>query len=118
MGQVLTGGIAGGMSPESTVTYYQHITRRHRAEHWDHNYPRIVIASVSFQEYIDWQHQGEWDKVALGLEEEFLAAAAAGAEFAILATNTMLKVLTAINSTISSVEVVLFKSFADYLNRY
>jgi len=32
----LTIGIVGGMSPESTVSYYQHIVRRHEAESQDH----------------------------------------------------------------------------------
>jgi aspartate racemase len=93
--QPLTIGIVGGMSPESTITYYQHIVRRHQQELHDHSYPRIVIASVSFQQYIDWQHSGAWDLIASSLEHEFEAVARAGADFALLATNTMHKVLPA-----------------------
>lgn len=93
-------GIVGGMSPESTVTYYQHIVHRHQAEFHDHRYPRILVASVSFQEYMDWQHSGDWLSVARGLEKEFHSLAAAGAEFAVLATNTMHKVLPDCSSPI------------------
>ncbi|HMA37840.1 MAG TPA: amino acid racemase [Chloroflexia bacterium] len=98
MPELKTIGIVGGMSPESTVTYYQHIVRRQEAVDRDHRYPRIVITSVSFQQYIDWQHAGAWDQIAAGLEQECRALAAAGADFALLATNTMHKVLPQIHS--------------------
>ncbi len=102
----LTLGIVGGMSPESTVTYYQHITRRHQAEFGNHSYPRILIASVSFQQYIDWQHQGSWDQIADELAKEFHALAAGGADFAILATNTMHKVLPLIDSPVPVLSIL------------
>lgn len=102
----LTIGIVGGMSPESTVTYYHHIVRRHQAEYHDHSYPRIAIISVSFQKYIDWQHDGDWDQITRGLECEFQKAAAAGADFALLATNTMHKVLPSVNSPIPILSIL------------
>jgi aspartate racemase len=106
MKQPLVIGIVGGMSPESTITYYSHIVRRHRAELNNHGYPRIIIASVSFQHYIDWQHNGEWDRIARGLEQECRAVAEAGAEFALLATNTMHKVLPMIESPIPMLSIL------------
>lgn len=106
MKKSLTIGIVGGMSSESTVTYYQHIIRRHQAEFGNHGYPRIVIASVSFQQYIDWQHQGDWNRIADELAKEFRALAAAGADFAILATNTMHKVLPQIDSPLPVLNVL------------
>ena len=93
MANAKTIGIVGGLSPESTVTYYQTIVRRHVEELGDHSYPRILVASVSFQDYIDWQHAGAWDRIADGLAREIAALAAAGADFAILASNTVHKVL-------------------------
>ena len=38
-------GIIGGMSPQSTVTYYQTIIDLHYAKFGEHSYPRIVIGS-------------------------------------------------------------------------
>jgi aspartate racemase len=99
-------GIVGGTSPESTIHYYQYIVRRHQQEYGDHSYPRIVIASVSFQPYIDWQHAGQWDRVAAGLEGECRAVAAAGADFALLAANTMHKVLPQIDSPIPMLSIL------------
>lgn len=106
MDEKLTIGIVGGMSPESTVTYYQHIIRFHEAEFHDHAYPRIVISSVSFQKYIDWQHAGNWPLIAAGLQSEFDAVSNAGADFAILATNTMHKVLPSIRSPIPVLSIL------------
>jgi aspartate racemase len=106
MNTPLTIGIIGGMSPESTVTYYQHIVRRHEAEFHDHSYPRIVIVSVSFQKYVTWQHEGNWNQITGELDMEFQRVAAAGADFAILATNTMHKVLPSIRSPIPVLSIL------------
>jgi aspartate racemase len=108
----LTIGIVGGMSPESTVTYYRHIVDRHESEFHDHGYPRIVIASVSFQRFINWQHEQNWSRIASELEVEFQKVAAAGANFIILATNTMHKVLPSIRSPIPVLSII------DAVSRY
>lgn len=102
----LTIGIVGGMSPESTAIYYEHIVRRHHSEFHDHSYPPIIITSVSFQQYIEWQHQEAWQKIAEGLEQEFARLAAAGADFAVLATNTMHKVLPEIKTSIPVLSII------------
>ncbi|HEV8537800.1 MAG TPA: amino acid racemase [Bacteroidota bacterium] len=106
MKEPLTIGIVGGTSPESTISYYRHIIRAHESKFHDHSYPRIVISSVSFQQYIDWQTRSEWDRVAKGLEEEMRALAAAGADFAMLAANTMHKVLPQIKRSIPVLSVL------------
>jgi len=102
----LTIGIVGGMSPESTLAYYRHIVRAHVQAHGDHGYPRIVIASVSFQKYIDWQHSGDWGAIARGIEGELRSLAAAGADFALVAANTMHKVLPEVASPVPLLHVL------------
>jgi aspartate racemase len=82
-------GILGGMSPESTVAYYEYITRSYTERFGDYGYPDIIIYSVSFQPYVDWPQAGRWDLVAKGLSEASGVLAAAGADFILLATNTM-----------------------------
>lgn len=106
MKRPLTIGIVGGMSPESTVIYYQQIVHRHQLQFHNHSYPRIVITSVSFQQYIDWQHDESWEEIARGLEQEFESLAAAEADFAVLATNTMHKVLPLIKSSIPILSIL------------
>jgi aspartate racemase len=82
-------GILGGMSPESTIAYYEHITRRYTERFGDYGYPEIIIYSVSFQPYVDWPQQERWDLVAQGLSEAARRLEVAGADFIVIATNTM-----------------------------
>jgi aspartate racemase len=82
-------GILGGMSPESTVAYYEHITRTYTERFGDYGYPEILIYSVSFQQYVDWPNQDRWDLVAGGLSRAARKLAAAGAGLILIATNTM-----------------------------
>lgn len=82
-------GIIGGMSPESTVAYYQTITRSYTARFGDYGYPPVIIYSVRFQDYVDWPTQGRWDLVAQGLGDAAKRLQDAGAGLIVIATNTM-----------------------------
>ena len=82
-------GILGGMSPESTVAYYEYITRTYTERFGDYGYPEILIYSVSFQEYVDWPNQDRWDLVAEGLSQAGQKLVEAGADMLLIATNTM-----------------------------
>jgi aspartate racemase len=93
-------GILGGMSPESTIAYYEHITRAYSERFGDYGYPEIIIYSVSFQPYVDWPRQERWDLVAQGLGEAARRLEAAGADFIVIATNTMHLVFDEVQATI------------------
>ena len=82
-------GILGGMSPESTVAYYEYITRTYTERFGDYGYPEVLIYSVSFQPYVDWPNQDRWDLVADGLSQAAQRLVAAGADVILIATNTM-----------------------------
>jgi len=82
-------GILGGMSPESTVAYYEYITRTYTERFGDYGYPEVLIYSVSFQPYVDWPNQDRWDLVADGLSQAARKLVAAGADMILIATNTM-----------------------------
>jgi aspartate racemase len=82
-------GIIGGMSPESTVEYYQYITRTYVERYGNYAYPEVLIYSVSFQPYVDWPEQDRWDLVAQGLSEAAQRLEGAGADVIAIATNTM-----------------------------
>ena len=79
----------GGLSPESTTVYYEHIVREYRRRFGDHSYPEIVIYSVNFQRFIDWMRDERWDLVAEGLAEAVERLGRAGADFALIASNTV-----------------------------
>jgi aspartate racemase len=93
-------GIIGGLSPESTATYYQYITRTYTERFGDYAYPEILIYSVSFQPYVDWPAQERWDLVADGLAKAGRNLEAAGADFLIIATNTMHFVLEQVEAAV------------------
>lgn len=82
-------GVLGGMSPESTITYYEYITRTYTERFGDFNYPEIIIYSVSFQPFVDWPSQGRWDLVAQELINSAHCLEKAGADFILIGTNTM-----------------------------
>lgn len=82
-------GILGGLSPESTIAYYSYITREYSARHGDFGYPEILVYSVNFQQYVDWQRQGKWAEAARAMSEALESLHRAGADFGLISTNTM-----------------------------
>lgn len=93
-------GILGGTSPESTVTYYQRITREYTRRFGDHGYPEILIYSVTFQRYIDWMRTGGWRALADGAIEGLRVLSAAGAEIGLMATNTFHRVFDEVAASV------------------
>jgi aspartate racemase len=106
-------GILGGMSPESTVEYYQYITRTYTERYGDYAYPEVLIYSVSFQSYVDWPEQDRWDLVARGLSEAACRLEAAGIDVLLIATNTMHRVIDEVRSSIAVPVLSLLDVVAD-----
>lgn len=106
-------GILGGMSPESTVEYYQYITRTYTRRFGDYGYPDIIIYSVSFQPYVDWPNEERWDLVAQGLSQAAQTLETAGADFIVIATNTMHLVLDQVQANIHIPVLSLLDVVAD-----
>jgi aspartate racemase len=93
-------GILGGMSPESTVLYYEHITRSYTARFGDYGYPEILIYSVNFQKFVDWQHKGQWHETFGEMAGAMEKLRLAGADFGLIATNTMHIVFDEVQSAV------------------
>jgi aspartate racemase len=89
LGEMKRIGILGGMSPESTALYYEHITRTYTAQYGDYGYPEILIYSVKFQRFVDWQRNGQWHEAAQEMASALERLRIAGADFGLIATNTM-----------------------------
>lgn len=85
-------GILGGLSPESTVSYYLHITRSYTERFGDYGYPEILIHSVNLEQFHRWRSAGRWDQIAATLAQAAEGLREAGAEVGVIATNTMHKV--------------------------
>ncbi len=85
-------GILGGVSPESTVSYYLRITREYTRRFADYSYPEILIFSVSFQHFVDWQKGENWQPMAEEMIEAFHILAGGGAKIGLIAANTLHRV--------------------------
>lgn len=94
-------GIIGGLSPESTVSYYLHITRSYVERYGDYGYPEIVIYSVNLETYHRWRAAGRWDLIAANLASAARRLQDAGAAFGLIATNTMHKVFEQVQAAVA-----------------
>ena len=94
-------GLLGGMSWESTVSYYQAINRGVNARLGGLHSAPLIISSVDFAHIEQLQHKGEWDKTADILIREAKHLESAGAKAILICTNTMHKVAAEIEQNIS-----------------
>lgn len=85
-------GIVGGLSPESTVSYYLHITRNYAEKYGNYDYPEIIIYSANLEKYHKWRSIDRWDLIIDDLASCLKKLKNAGADFGLIATNTMHKV--------------------------
>lgn len=85
-------GILGGMSAASTQTYYRELCRLVRERLGGLHSPELLIRSLDFAVIEAAQAAGDWDGAGKILNREALALERGGANFIVLATNTMHKV--------------------------
>lgn len=94
-------GMIGGMSWESTVTYYQVINETVKQNLGSFHSAKIILYSVDFFEIEECQAKGDWDRSAEILADAALNLEKVGAEFIVICTNTMHKVASRIQSAIT-----------------
>jgi len=98
-------GILGGMSWESTALYYRVINETVKARLGKLHSARLLLHSVDFQEIERLQHAGDWNATAVILGEAARGLKDGGADFLLIATNTMHKVADEI-TTASGLEIL------------
>ena len=94
-------GLIGGMSWESTVTYYKIINEVIKEKLGGLHSAKCVLYSVDFQEIEECQANGNWEKSGEILGEAAYNLEKAGADFIVICTNTMHKVVKQIKEKIS-----------------
>lgn len=85
-------GLLGGMSWESTQTYYRLLNEGVKTRLGGLHSAKIVLYSVDFADIEALQHKGEWGATARILSDAALSLEKAGADFLVIGTNTMHKV--------------------------
>lgn len=94
-------GMLGGMSWESTSSYYKALNDGVKKMLGGLHSAQICLYSVDFAEIEKLQHQADWQATAGILADAAKAVEAGGADFLIICTNTMHKVAAEIEAAIS-----------------
>lgn len=93
-------GLLGGMSWESTSTYYRLLNEGIKTRLGGLHSARLCLYSVDFAEIEELQHRGDWTATATILSAAAQQVQAGAAEFLLICTNTMHKVADEIASNI------------------
>lgn len=110
-------GLIGGMSWESTVTYYRLINETVKQQLGGLHSAKCLLYSVDFDEIEKCQSQGEWEKGGDILCEAAIALQKAGADFLLICTNTMHKVVPQIQSRVALPIVHIAETVASELEK-
>ena len=94
-------GFIGGMSWESTATYYAIVNKTVKRELGGFHSAKCLLYSVDFQEIEECQACGDWKKGGQILADAAKKLENAGADFIVICTNTMHKAVPQIQSQIS-----------------
>lgn len=82
-------GILGGMSAESTATYYNYINHKINQAKGANSSAPLIVYSVNFEEIVQCQKQNNWQKAGEILANNAKKLESIGADAILLATNTM-----------------------------
>lgn len=93
-------GLIGGMSWESTLPYYRQINQAIRARLGGLHSARLLLYSLDFHEIEQLQRSGDWAAAGTRLAEAAQALQRGGADFLVLASNTMHKVVPVIEAAV------------------
>ncbi|MEC1336190.1 aspartate/glutamate racemase family protein [Bacillus velezensis] len=94
-------GLIGGMSWESSAEYYRIINEEIKKKLGGLHSAKCLLYSVDFKEIEHYQSIGAWDKAGEALGQVAKSLEKAGADFIVICTNTMHKVLGYIQEMIT-----------------
>jgi len=109
-------GLIGGMSWESTVTYYQIINTYMKEKLGGFHSAKCVLYSVDFAEIESRMSAGKWDEAAEILGRAAAALERAGADIILICTNTLHKVFDQVASRVSVPLLHIADAAADALD--
>ena len=110
-------GLIGGMSWESSLSYYQIINRYTNEILGSQNNAKSILYTVNFEEIEQLQHRGKWDEATEILLEASHSLQRAGADFIIICTNTMHKLLPQIEPHIDIPFLHIAKATANEIKK-
>lgn len=111
-------GMIGGMSWESTMTYYRLVNEEVKRRLGGLHSAKVILHSVEFDEIEKCQASGNWEKSGEILGAAARGLEAAGADFILICTNTMHKVAPQVASMVQIPIVHIADATADELEKY
>ncbi|KAJ5443494.1 aspartate racemase [Penicillium daleae] len=93
-------GIIGGLAWPSTITYYQNINRLISEKLGPLHCAKLIIVQINFDQITKWINSEQWEKVAEALLSLARQLERGGADFIVVACNTVHKVVPAIQDQI------------------
>lgn len=94
-------GLLGGMSWESTVTYYKIINEEIKKSLGGLHSAKVILNSLDFDPIEKMQMNGDWELSAQVLSDAALGLQKAGADFLLICSNTMHKIADHIERNIN-----------------
>jgi aspartate racemase len=94
-------GLIGGMSWESSLKYYKVINEEVKERLGGLHSAKCLLYSVDFEEIERYQAEGDWESAGRALGEVASSLEKAGADFIVICTNTMHKVIDYIEARIN-----------------
>lgn len=110
-------GLLGGMSWESTVTYYQQINETVSQTLGGLHSAECLLYSVDFDILEECMRRGDWDTIAGILSNAARSLEQAGAGFIVICTNTMHKLVPQIEQNIHIPILHIAQATADALKK-
>ncbi|MGE7023236.1 aspartate/glutamate racemase family protein [Solibacillus cecembensis] len=110
-------GLIGGMSWESSAEYYRIINEEVKLRLGGLHSAKCLLYSVDFEEVERFQAKGEWDKAGELLGDVALALEKGGADFIVICTNTMHKVIAHIERKITIPVLHIADATADQIKK-
>jgi len=108
-------GLLGGMSWESTLSYYKLLNEGVRDKLGGFHSAKIIMYSVDFDQMQSLQREGKWDEAGEILADYALRLEKAGADYIFICTNTMHKVADKIKKKINIPLIHIAKATAETL---
>ncbi len=81
-------GLLGGMGPEASLEYYRQLIELAKEKNPESRYPEIIIYNLNFEDFCRPVSRGEDEAVFNLLRDKLEALERAGADFAMMASNT------------------------------
>ena len=110
-------GIIGGMSWESTLSYYRLINQKVNTALGGLHSAKILLNSVDFADIEPLQRHGDWEQAGVLLINAARSLEAAGANGLLIATNTMHKLVPQVSAAISIPVLHIVDATANALNQ-